>query len=167
MARSTEDRRRYNEGVGARIREERDRAGVTQQQLERQTGIRQSTLSAIERGARQGATSEQIAKIAAALQIPTDRLLPAPPGRSTTISRAAPTLASQASDQERKLSDSREAFLDKFAAELAPADQQAVRGMAFLIDSSPGFDPDDQFWWDIVEAARRRRERARRRSAGQ
>lgn len=163
MARTTEEKRRYNEEVGSRVREERERAGVTQKQLERLTGILQPTLSALEKGARQGATSEQIAKIAAALRIPTDRLLQP----KLQVSTPAPeVISTQMSVRDRKLGASREAFLAKFAAELAPADRQCIETVVFLTEAGPGFDPDDQYWWDLVEVGRRRRERARSRGVG-
>lgn len=146
--------------MGERLREQRERAGLTQKQLESATGIPQSALSAIEAG-RRGVPGDRLAKIASALRIPTDRLVPPKPHERREEPSPSPV-----SDRDRKLADSREAFLVRFAAELAPADVQALQTMVFLVDSDPGFAPDDQFWWDLVEVARRRRERARSRGAG-
>lgn len=158
MSRTTDERRRYNAEVGRRIKEERERAGLTQVQLERATGIPQPALSALE-GGKRGATTAQVARLASALKIPSERLLP---------QVAAPVVAEEeppyhSAPRDRRIEASRESFLERYSAELSPADRRCIEAIILLGTPGPGFQPDDQFWIDLVEAGRRRRERSRAR----
>ena len=77
-----------NETIGRRLKTLREERGLTQVELAKKLGMRQSNISAIETGVR-GATLHQIIRFARALEVSTDRILldDKAPARGTRISR--------------------------------------------------------------------------------
>lgn len=68
--------------VGARVRELRIAAGLSQQELGELAGVRQATISELESGKAQGATFETLGRLAEALRVPAAELFTKPKKRT-------------------------------------------------------------------------------------
>ena len=62
-------------GIGERLRQFRQQAGLTQKQLEERSGVPQNTISRIEIGSVQEMSTKTLIGLARALQVSTDILL--------------------------------------------------------------------------------------------
>jgi len=77
MATNNDDTERDLPGLGRRLRQAREAAGLSQAELAERTGLAQAQLSAIETGMIRQPSPENVTKLAAALGIP-DPLLTKP-----------------------------------------------------------------------------------------
>lgn len=72
----------FDRALGDRIREAREKAGVTQEQLARAVALSRTSITNIERG-RQGLQTFLLVRIAVTLGRPVAELLPSAPARSS------------------------------------------------------------------------------------
>ena len=101
--------------IGSRIREIRQRRGLTQRELAELSGVQQSYISLIESDKRPNVSALVVADIARALRVSLDRLLDLPD--------YDPSLRAMVSEIENMTSEEREAI--RFAIEVVLARRRA------------------------------------------
>ena len=152
----------YRPLLGSRLREIMERKGITQKQLEADSGVPQSNLSAII-GGKQGVSVERLNKLALALGVSQEELTGppvAPPVHASVQQGEKPEM----SDAPAKMLPGLAEFLEREADDITNWERRKLLGVKFSVE--PGEIYDHEFWADTLATFRSKRARDAARGKG-